>query len=62
MLFPPVRPLHPADGAPAVDALLHQRGGVRPTVPSEPGDPVHEASNAAAGARREGRGLQHRER
>lgn len=55
----PVRSPDKADGAPAGHALLRRGGGVRPALPPATGGPVREASSAAAGEGREGRGLQH---
>lgn len=51
LLFPSVRSLHPADGAPAVHALLRHRAGVCPLLPPAARGPVQQANGADAGAR-----------
>lgn len=57
VLLSPVRPLHPADGAAAVAALLRHGGGVCPASPPPAGGSVHQANGADAGEGRQGRGL-----
>lgn len=57
MFLSSVQPLHPADRAAAVAALLRHRGGVCPALPAAAGVSVQEANRAAAGEGRKGRGL-----